>query len=164
MKKLPLAVLASVLPAAAAPATTVFGINLSGGPGSQSLGVPMQILLLMTLLTLLPAILMSLTPFLRTIVVLHFLRQALGTQTTPSNQVLVGLALFLSLVVISPVGEQIFHDSWQPLENGAITTQQAWDRAEPPVRAFLLKFAREKDIRLFLEVSHAPRWAARRRP
>ena len=156
MRNVTLILCASALPALAAPNNTIFGISLGGSQGPQSLGVPMQILLLMTFLTLLPAILMSLTPFLRAIVVLHFLRQALGTQTTPSNQVLVGLALFLALVVISPVGEQIFHDSWQPLENGTITTQQAWDRAEAPLRAFLLRFAREKDIRLFLELSHAP--------
>jgi flagellar biosynthetic protein FliP len=158
MKTLTLTLLAAGMgtPGMAAPASTIFGISLSGTPGAQSLGVPMQILLLMTALTLLPAILMSLTPFLRAIVVLHFLRQALGTQTTPSNQVLVGLALFLALVVISPVAEQVFHESWEPLESGTITASQAWDRAQAPLRAFLLRFAREKDIRLFLELSHSP--------
>ena len=75
---------------------------------AQTLSVPMQIVLLMTVLTLLPAILMSVTPFLRVVVVLHFLRQALGTQTAPSNQVLVGLALFLSLMVVQPVAEQVY--------------------------------------------------------
>jgi flagellar biosynthetic protein FliP len=147
---------AASLPGAAAPSNSIFGISFSGAQGSPSLGVPMQILLLMTALTLLPAILMSLTPFLRTIVVLHFLRQALGTQTTPSNQVLVGLALFLSLAVISPVADQVVHQSWEPLESGAITAPQAWDRAQVPLRTFLLRFAREKDIRLFLELAHAP--------
>jgi flagellar biosynthetic protein FliP len=147
---------ALALPAMAAPASSIFGISLIGTPGAQSLGVPLQILLLMTVLTLLPAILMSLTPFLRSIVVLHFLRQALGTQTTPSNQVLVGLALFLALIVISPVAEQIYHESWQPLESGTITGEQAWDRAQAPIRTFLLRFAREKDIHLFLELSRGP--------
>ncbi len=78
----------------------------------------MQIVLLLTALTMLPAILMSVTPFLRSVVVLHFLRQALGTQTTPSNQVLVGLALFVSLLVMQPVANDIYHKSWEPLEAG----------------------------------------------
>jgi flagellar biosynthesis protein FliP len=148
--------LGTAMPALAAPSKSIFGITLNSTPGAESLGVPLQILLLMTVLTLLPAIVMSLTPFLRAIVVLHFLRQALGTQTTPSNQVLVGLALFVALAVVSPVAEQVYHDGWQPLESGAITASQAWDRAEVPVRGFLLRFAREKDIRLFLELSHGP--------
>src|SRR5215470_3113221 len=79
---------------------SLLGITLVQSKSGESLGVPMQIVLLLTLLTLLPAILMSVTPFLRIIVVLHFLRQALGTQTAPSNQVMVGLALFLALVVV----------------------------------------------------------------
>jgi flagellar biosynthetic protein FliP len=115
----------------------------------------MQIVLLMTVLTLLPAILMSVTPFLRVIVVLHFLRQALGTQTAPSNQVLVGLALFLALLVMQPVSEQVYHDAWQPLEAGQLSASAAWDRAAVPIRGFLLRFAREKDIQLFLELSHS---------
>jgi flagellar biosynthetic protein FliP len=149
--------LTGVLQAAPARAGgSVFGVSLIDTQNGASLGVPMQIILLMTVLTVLPAILMSLTPFLRVIVVLHFLRQALGTQTTPSNQVLVGLALFLALVVISPVAEQVYHQSWQPLEDGHIQASEAWDRAAGPIKTFLLRFAREKDIRLFLELSHAP--------
>jgi flagellar biosynthesis protein FliP len=159
VKKIVLLLAALAAPAMAAPAqaaNTIFGVSLIDTGKGASLGVPMQIILLLTLLTVLPAILMSLTPFLRVIVVLHFLRQALGTQTTPSNQVLVGLALFLALVVISPVAEQVYHDSWQPLEDGHIAASQAWDRAAAPIKTFLLRFAREKDIRLFLELSHAP--------
>ena len=116
----------------------------------------MQIVLLLTALTLLPAILMSVTPFLRTVVVLHFLRQALGTQTAPSNQVLVGLALFLSMLVMQPVGTEVFQKAWEPLEAGKISSSEAWDQAQPPIRNFLLKFAREKDIQLFIELSHSP--------
>src|SRR6266516_1136715 len=86
----------------AAPEDSLLGITLVQNKTGDSLGVPMQIILLLTLLALLPAILMSVTPFLRIVVVLHFLRQALGTQTTPSNQVLVGLALFLALIVAGP--------------------------------------------------------------
>ncbi len=89
--------------AAPVPAPSLFGITPSnGGPQGSQLSVPMQIVILMTLLTLLPALVMSITPFLRIAIVLHFLRQALGTQTTPSNQVLVGISLFLTILIISP--------------------------------------------------------------
>jgi len=96
------------------------------------------------------------TPFLRLTVVLHFLRQALGTQNTPSNQVLVGLSLFLTLLIMQPVGSEIYHKAWEPLDQGQITWQQALDAGSQPLRTFLLRFAREKDIRLFLEASHRP--------
>lgn len=133
-----------------------------GQHGGGTLTVPMQIVLLLTLLTLLPAVVMCMTPFLRITVVLHFLRQALGTQTTPSNQVLLGLALFLTTVIMSPVASEMYHQAWEPLEAGQITTAQAADQAARPLRTFLVRFAREKDIRLFLEISHeaAPRTPA----
>ena len=115
-------------PAMAAQGDSLLGITLVQNKTGASLGVPMQIVLLLTALTLLPAILMSVTPFLRFIVVLHFLRQALGTQTTPSNQVLVGLALFLSLLVMQPVANDIYHKSWEPLEAGQISASDAWDQ------------------------------------
>lgn len=124
--------------------------------GATSLSVPMQILTLLTLLTILPALLMCLTPFLRLTVVLHFLRQALGTQATPSNQVLIGLAMFLTLLIMQPVVTQMYHQGWEPLEDGKITWQQAFDNGSEPLKAFLLRYARERDVRLFLEVSHAP--------
>jgi flagellar biosynthetic protein FliP len=140
----------------AAPADSLLGITLVQGKTGPTLSVPMQIILLLTVLTLLPAIFMSATPFLRIVVVLHFLRQALGTQTAPSNQVLVGLSLFLALLVVQPVTEQVYHEAWQPLDAGAITATDAWDHASAPIHAFLLRFAREKDIQLFLEISHSP--------
>ena len=141
----------------AAPGDSLLGITLVQNKGGSALSVPMQILLLMTVMTLLPAILMAVTPFLRCVVVLHFLRQALGTQTAPSNQVLVALALFLAIIVMQPVGEQVYHQGWEPLERGDITATQAWDQASVPIKGFLLKFAREKDIQLFVELSHSPR-------
>lgn len=147
--------LLAAVPAMAAPNDSLLGVTLVADKTGQSLGAPMQIILLLTLLTMLPAILMSVTPFLRIVVVLHFLRQALGTQTAPSNQVLVGLALFLSLLVVQPVGAQLVHQSWEPLEQGQISAETAWERAEGPIQNFLLKFAREKDIALFMELSHA---------
>ena len=87
---------------------------------------------------------------------LHFLRQALGTQTAPSNQVLLGLALFLTIVIMQPVAADMYHQGWEPMEDGQITSQQAADQAAKPLRAFLVRFAREKDIRLFVELSRAP--------
>ncbi|MBV8829431.1 MAG: EscR/YscR/HrcR family type III secretion system export apparatus protein, partial [Acidobacteriaceae bacterium] len=122
----------------------------------MTLSTPMQIALGLTLLTLLPAVVMCITPFLRIIVVLHFLRQALGTQTAPSNQVLVGLSLFLSLLIVQPVFTDIYTQAWQPLEKGSITTEQAIDEGSAPLRKFLLRFARERDLRLFVEISREP--------
>jgi flagellar biosynthetic protein FliP len=129
------------------------GSNL---PSQANLSTSMQILLLMTVLTLLPALIVCLTPFLRLSIVLHFLRQALGTQTVPSNQVLVGLSLFLSLIVMQPVLSNIYTSAWEPLEEGKIGYQQAMDAGSAPLRQFLLHFAREKDIQLFLEISKSP--------
>lgn len=134
---------------------TLFGIPFSGG-STGGAGIPMQILLLLTALTLLPAAIMSVTPFLRIAIVLHFLRQALGTQTAPSNQVLVGLAMFLTILIMQPVLGDAYTKAYVPLERGEINSQQAWERAAVPFRTFLLKFARERDIKLFLEISHAP--------
>ena len=148
--------LALLLPAAAwaargaAPAS---GLDI-GKTGSMS--APMQIVLLLTALTLLPAALVSVTPFLRISIVLHFLRQALATQTAPSNQVLVGLAMFLSLLTIEPMASQIYEQAWIPLDHGQMTVPQAAQEAARPLRQFWLRFAREKDIALLLEVSHSP--------
>jgi flagellar biosynthesis protein FliP len=125
-------------------------------PVKGAVGVPMQIVVLLTLLTLLPAALVSVTPFLRIIVVLHFLRQALGTQSTPSNQVLLGLALFLTLLIMHPVAAEVHRDAWVPLERGELRLEEAAERAAGPLRAFWLRFAREKDVRFFLEVASAP--------
>lgn len=124
--------------------------------GQSALSTQMQIILLLTALTLLPAIVMSLTPFLRISIVLHFLRQAVGTQTTPSNQVLTGLALFLTLVAIQPLASQIYKDAWEPVERGEITAAQAWDIGSKPLKIYLARFVREKDVKLFLDLTHSP--------
>lgn len=132
--------------------TPLFGV---GNSGSQ-VGVPMQIVILLTLLTLLPAAIVSITPFLRITVVLHFLRQALGTQTTPSNQVLLGLALFLTILIVNPVASEVYNRAWAPFEKGQISAEQAYREGAAPVRAFLLRFTREKDIQLMLESTKTP--------
>ncbi len=146
----------SAATAFSAPADSLLGVTLLQNKTGSTVGVPMQIVLLLTLLTMLPAILMCVTPFLRAVIVLHFLRQALGTQTAPSNQVLVGLAMFVALLVVQPVAQDVYHKAWEPLDRGEITTSQAWDQASAPIKTFLLKFAREKDIQLFMELSHTP--------
>jgi flagellar biosynthetic protein FliP len=125
-------------------------------PSVTQLGTPMQIIVMMTLLTLLPAIVMSITPFLRISIVLHFLRQALGTQSAPSNQVLVGLSLFLTLALVQPVATQVYKDAWAPMEEGTLTPSQAWDAGAKPLKAYLGRYVREKDVKLFLEISHSP--------
>jgi flagellar biosynthetic protein FliP len=150
--------LISALAAATLPTGTLnsFGITTATNGHGMTLSTPMQIALGLTLLTLLPAVVMCITPFLRIVVVLHFLRQALGTQTAPSNQVLVGLSLFLSLLIVQPVFTDIYTQAWQPLEKGTITAEQAIDQGAAPLRKFLLRFARERDLRLFVEISREP--------
>jgi len=137
-------------------------LGISAGKSGGGISVPMQIVVLLSLLTLLPAAVVSVTPFLRITIVLHFLRQALGTQSTPSNQVLLGLALFLTILIMQPVASQMYEQGWQPMESGQISASDAAERAAQPLRTFLVRFAREKDIRLFLELSHgrAPRTPA----
>jgi flagellar biosynthesis protein FliP len=137
-------------------ALTSIGVTPAATGRGLTLSVPMQIALGLTLLTLLPAVIMCITPFLRIAVVLHFLRQALGTQTAPSNQVLVGLSLFLSLVIVQPMFADIYTQAWQPLEKGQISAEQAFDQGSVPLRKFLVRFARERDIRLFVEMSKEP--------
>jgi flagellar biosynthetic protein FliP len=150
-----LALAAAALPAAAASSDPLSLLGVSAGK-SGSLSMPMQIVILLTLLTLLPAAVMSITPFLRITVVLHFLRQALGTQNTPSNQLLLGLSLFLTIVIMQPVAADMYHQGWEPMEAGQLTAQQAMEEGSKPLRQFLLRFAREKDIALFVEIAHAP--------
>lgn len=131
--------------------------RLADAPPGAEWGLPLQILLWMTLLVILPAAVVSLTPFLRLLVVFHFLRQALGTQTTPSNQVLTGLSLFLTLVLMQPTGDRMYRQAVEPLERGEITQRQALARAAEPLKQFLSQYAREKDLALFLEIAHLPR-------
>src|ERR1700693_4546249 len=131
--------------------SNALGVSLIQSKGSASLSAPMQIVILLTLLTILPAVVMSVTPFLRITVVLHFLRQALGTQGTPSNQVLIGLALFLTILIMQPVVTQMYHQGWEPMENGRTNWQQAFEDGSQPLKAFLVRYVREKDVRLFLD-------------
>ncbi len=119
-------------------------------------GVALQIALGLAALTLLPAVIMSITPFLRITLVLHFLRQAIGTQTVPSNQVLAGLALFLTAILVGPLAAELNDSAWRPYSNGQISAEAAIGRATPGVRAYLLRFAREKDLALMVELAKIP--------
>ncbi|MGH9451493.1 MAG: flagellar type III secretion system pore protein FliP [Terriglobia bacterium] len=139
------------LPAFAAPVKAAAGLRLPGG-GS----LPWTILVLLTVLTVIPALLLSMTPFVRILVVFHFLRQAIGTDTAPSNQVLIGLALFLTYFIMQPVGARIFTSAVVPMEKGRITIWQALDDGAKPMRTFMLKYAREKDLAVFMNMSKLP--------
>ncbi|HLW89253.1 MAG TPA: flagellar type III secretion system pore protein FliP [Terriglobales bacterium] len=125
-------------------------------PAGASGSVPWNIVVLLTLLTLLPALLVALTPFARLLVVFHFLRQALGTQTAPSNQTLIGLSLVLTYFLMQPVGTAIYRTAVVPFEKGQVDALDALDRGTPPLRHFMLKYAREKDLALFLELAQMP--------
>ncbi len=132
------------------------GMNWSA-PAGTSGSVPWNIVVLLTLLTLLPALVVALTPFARLLVVFHFLRQALGTQTAPSNQTLIGLSLVLTYFLMQPVGAAMYQQAVLPFQRGQIDAWVAIEQGESPLRHFMLKFAREKDLALFLELSQAPR-------
>src|ERR1700743_790125 len=122
-----------------APTIQLPGLTIRGDSTS------ITILVLLTLLTLLPAILLSMTPFVRILIIFHFLRQALGTQTAPTNQTLIGLALFLTYFIMQPVGVAGHTAAIVPFEQGKLNTLQALDLASAPVRRFMLSYAREKD-------------------
>jgi flagellar biosynthetic protein FliP len=121
------------------------------GLGSGS--TPWTIIVLLTFLTLIPSLLLCMTPFARLLIVFHFLRQALGLQTTPTNQTLIGLSLVLTFFLMQPVAATVYEASVLPLQNGKITAFQALERGQTPVRDFMLHYVREKDVALFVELS-----------
>lgn len=125
--------------------------------GVGSISAPLQIVLLLTLLSFLPAILMTMTSFTRIVIVFHFLRQALGTQEAPSNQILIGLALFLTAFIMAPVAEQLNTLAVQPAIEGQISVMEAMERGAPPLRDFMLKQTREADLAVFVELGNIAR-------
>jgi flagellar biosynthetic protein FliP len=132
------------------------GLNWTGLGGTSG-SVPWNIVVLLSLLTLLPALLVALTPFTRLLIVFHFLRQALGTQTAPSNQTLIGLSLVLTYFLMQPVAAAIYQAAVVPYQRGQVDAMGAVELGSPPLRHFMLKYAREKDLALFLELAQAPR-------
>lgn len=115
------------------------------------------ILVLLTALTLLPSILICMTPFARLLIVFHFLRQALGLQTTPSNQTLIGLSVILTFFLMQPVGETIYRDSVVPYQQGEITLTAALVKSGGPMRNFMGHYVRQKDLALFLDLAKEPK-------
>jgi flagellar biosynthetic protein FliP len=125
--------------------------------GVGAVSAPLQIVLFLTLLSFVPAALVIMTSFTRIAIVFHFLRQALGTQEMPSNQMLVGLTLFLTFFIMAPVGERIHADAIAPAMAGEIDVTEALTRGAPPLREFMLKQTREADLALFVELGKVPR-------
>lgn len=121
--------------------------------GGQDYTLSLQTLILLTSLTFLPAALLMMTGFTRIIIVLSLLRQAIGTQSAPPNQVMIGLALFLTMFVMSPVLDKIYVDAYQPLSENQITMQEALDKGAEPLKAFMLKQTREGDLALFAKMA-----------
>ena len=126
-----------------------------GGGTQWSLSI--QTLLLLTGLTFLPALVLMMTSFTRIIIVLSLLRHALGTQTSPPNQVLVGLALFLTFFIMAPVGDRIYADAYLPLSENRINFSEALDRGAVPLRGFMLKQVRDADLQLFTRIARQSR-------
>ncbi|MGV7221895.1 MAG: flagellar type III secretion system pore protein FliP [Nitrospinales bacterium] len=127
------------------------GVDNTDNPGT--IVNSLQIMFLLTILTLAPSILIMMTSFTRILIVLSFLRQAIGVQQTPSTQILIGLTLFLTLFLMSPVWTEINDKALQPYLEQEISQEDAWDQAQMPVKSFMLKQVREKDLELFVNLS-----------
>lgn len=128
-------------------------VEVGASSKPEDISVTLQILFLMTILSLAPAILILTTAFTRIVVVLHFLRQAMGTQQVPPPQVLVGLALFLTFFVMAPTWKRVNTDALQPYLENKLTLEQAYDRGVVPVREFMMRHTREEDLGLFMRMA-----------
>ncbi len=152
---MPIAMLgAALLQSPGGVAANASGLQITGLGGASA---PWTIVVLLTFLSLIPSLLLCITPFARLLIVFHFLRQALGLQTTPSNQTLIGLSMILTFFLMQPVGAVIYDTAMVPLETGRITPLQALERAGGPMRQFMAHYVREKDVALFLELAKEPR-------
>lgn len=129
------------------------GMRIIWGNEDGSVSAPIRMLLVLTVLALAPSILIMLTSYTRIVVVLHFVRTALGTQSSPPNQVMAGLALFLTLFIMSPVFAQVNEEVIQPLDAGEITTEVALERVQEPFREFMYPETQTKDINMFCEIA-----------
>jgi len=149
-----LAIALAGLPQLAAAATGLPALSVeTAADGGQTYSLSLQVLALMTALTLLPAAVLMMTSFTRIVVVLAILRQALGTQATPSNQILVGLAVFLTLFVMTPVLDRVYSDALQPYLDEQIDAGEALQRALQPFRRFMLEQTREDDVALYAGIA-----------
>lgn len=127
---------------------------VGSGAAASSYSVPVQTLLFFTALSFLPALLLMMTGFTRIVIVLSLLRQALGTQSAPPNQIIIGLALFLTFFVMGPVFDRVYQDAYLPYSRDAISFEQALERADAPLRGFMLKQTRQSDFALFARLAH----------
>ena len=143
--------------AAEGAAAPLFSIQTPNSDNPAQTSVVLQIFLLLTVLSLAPAILIMLTSFTRMAIVLSVLRQAIGTQSMPPNQVIIGLALFLTFFVMTPVWQQVHQDALTPYLDNQISQEEALGRAMAPVRAFMFRQTREKDLALLMDISKAER-------
>ncbi|KAB5621880.1 flagellar type III secretion system pore protein FliP [Pseudomonas putida] len=151
---LTLALLLAAPVALAADPLSIPAITLSNGPdGQQEYSVSLQILLIMTALSFIPAFVILMTSFTRIIIVFSILRQALGLQQTPSNQLLTGMALFLTMFIMAPVFDRVNRDALQPYLSEQMTAQQAIDKAQGPLKDFMLAQTRQSDLDLFMRLS-----------
>ena len=151
---LTLALLMAAPLALAADPLSIPAITLSSGAdGQQEYSVSLQILLIMTALSFIPAFVILMTSFTRIIIVFSILRQALGLQQTPSNQLLTGMALFLTLFIMAPVFDRVNNDALQPYLNEQLNAQQAIDKAQVPIKEFMLAQTRQSDLDLFVRLS-----------
>jgi flagellar biosynthetic protein FliP len=129
---------------------------VGSGQGGTNFSVPVQTLLFFTALSFIPAVLLMMTGFTRIVIVLSLLRQALGTQSAPPNQVIVGLSLFLTLFVMGPTFDRIYADAYQPYSQGSMPFDQALQKAEAPIRGFMVKQTRQSDFSLFAKLAKLP--------
>jgi flagellar biosynthesis protein FliP len=127
--------------------------TLNTDEDANSLSSSLQMLMVLTVISLAPSILIMVTSFTRIIIVLHFVRSALGLQTTPPNQIIVGLSLFLTFFIMSPIFTKVNTDAIQPLAKGTITQEEAWDAGVAPIRTFMLEQVRTKDLKLFVDIA-----------
>ena len=130
-------------------------ISVSGGDGGQGTryNLSLELVALMTAITLLPSLLLSMTPFIRIIIVMSLLRQALGTGQTPPNQVLVGLSLFLTFFIMSPILNKVYDEAVVPYMNNTLPADKALTTAQEPIRSFMLKQTRQEEIAAFVQIS-----------
>ncbi|MCW5624726.1 MAG: flagellar type III secretion system pore protein FliP, partial [Burkholderiales bacterium] len=150
-------VLAALFAAPVAAQVGLPTVTSTPGPGgTQTYTLSLQALLFLTALTFLPALVLMMTAFTRIVIVLSLLRQALGTIQTPPNQVIVGLSLFLTFFVMSPVLDRIYVEAYQPLSEDKIKFQEAVERAAVPLRGFMLRQTRESDLALFVKLANVP--------
>ena len=131
-----------------------------GGAGGEPLSLSLQLLLIMGLLTILPALILMMTSFTRIIVVLAILRQALGLQQSPPNQVLIGLSLFLSLFIMAPTLERVNEAALAPYSAGEVNAEQAIELAGNEFHAFMIRQTRERDLQMFADIADAPQFAS----